>query len=71
MVEYLASVSLRDLVAQQADRGQVVHDLRERKIKAEPIKVMKVSPSPVAKKVTSIAAKPLLVNSVFNLARQS
>jgi hypothetical protein len=48
-----------------------VHDLRERKIKAEPIKVMKAVPSPVAKKEASIAAKPLLVNSVFNLARQS
>jgi Rrf2 family iron-sulfur cluster assembly transcriptional regulator len=71
MVEYLASVSLRDLVAQQADRGQVVHDLRERKIKAEPIKVMKTAPVPLVKKEPSIAAKPLLVNSVFNLARQS
>jgi len=70
MVEYLASVSLRDLVAQQADRGQVVHDLRERKIKAEPIKVMKAAPA-LVKKETSIAAKPHLVNSVFNLARQS
>ena len=71
MVEYLASVSLRDLVAQQADRGQVVHDLRERKIKAEPIKVMKSVPAPLTKKEPSIATKPLLVNSVFNLARQS
>jgi Rrf2 family iron-sulfur cluster assembly transcriptional regulator len=61
---------LRDLVAQQADRGQVVHDLRERKIKAEPIKVMKSVPAPLTKKEPS-ATKPLLVNSVFNLARQS
>jgi Rrf2 family iron-sulfur cluster assembly transcriptional regulator len=71
MVEYVASVSLRDLVAQQAERGQVVHDLRERKVKAEPIKVMKAAPVPLAKKESGIAAKPLLVNSVFNLARQS
>jgi Rrf2 family iron-sulfur cluster assembly transcriptional regulator len=71
MVEYLASVSLRDLVAQQAGRGQVIHDLRERKVKVESIKVMKAATSPVAKKETSIAAKPHLVNSVFNLARQS
>jgi hypothetical protein len=48
-----------------------VHDLRERKIKAEPIKVMKTAPAPLAKKEPGIAAKPLLVNSVFNLARQS
>jgi Rrf2 family iron-sulfur cluster assembly transcriptional regulator len=62
---------LRDLVAQQADRGQVVHDLRERKVKVEPIKVMKAAAAPLAKKESGIAAKPLLVNSVFNLARQS
>ena len=71
MVEYLASVSLRDLVAQQAGRGQVMHDLRERKVKAEPIKVMKAAAAPIVKKETGAAAKPLLVNSVFNLARQS
>jgi Rrf2 family iron-sulfur cluster assembly transcriptional regulator len=71
MVEYLASVSLRDLVAQQAGRGQVIHDLRERKVKAEPIKLMKAAPVALAKKETSTAAKPHLVNSVFNLARQS
>jgi hypothetical protein len=47
-----------------------VHDLRERKIKAEPIKVMKAAPA-LVKKETSVAAKPHLVNSVFNLARQS
>jgi Rrf2 family iron-sulfur cluster assembly transcriptional regulator len=71
MVEYLASVSLRDLVAQQAGRGQVIHDLRERKVKAEPIKLMKAAPVALAKKETSAAVKPHLVNSVFNLARQS
>jgi hypothetical protein len=48
-----------------------VHDLRERKVKAEPIKIMKTAPAPLVKKEPSIATKPLLVNSVFNLARQS
>lgn len=71
MVEYLASVSLRDLVAQQADRGLVIHDLRERKVKVEPIKLMKAAPVALAKKEPSVVAKPHLVNSVFNLARQS
>jgi Rrf2 family transcriptional regulator, iron-sulfur cluster assembly transcription factor len=70
MVEYLASVSLRDLVAQQSDRGQVIQDLRERKVKVETVKLVKSAPVAVAKK-EGISSKPPLVNSVFNLARQS
>ncbi len=67
MVEYLSSVSLRDLVLQQESRGVVIQDLREKKIKVEGLKQDKTVIATVAKK--EIVPKPHLVNSVFNLAR--
>lgn len=70
MVEYLASVSLRDLVAQQADRGIVIQDLREKKSKVEHVKLMKSVPVALAKKEATPPKAPI-VNSVFNLAQQS
>jgi Rrf2 family iron-sulfur cluster assembly transcriptional regulator len=69
MVEYLSSVSLRDLVHQQSGRGIVLHDLRPKKIKADSVKAAKPAPAVAAKKED--APKRPLVNSVFNLARQS
>jgi len=69
MVDYLSSVSLRDLVQQQEGRGIVLHDLRHKKIKIEGVKSEKTAPVVVAKK--EVAPKKPLVNSVFNLAQQS
>ena len=69
MVEYLSSVSLKDLVQQQEGRGIVIQDMRQKKIKVESTKVDKPAPVLAAKK--EVAPKPPLVNSVFNLARQS
>ncbi|SNX28252.1 transcriptional regulator, BadM/Rrf2 family [Polynucleobacter meluiroseus] len=69
MVEYLSSVSLRDLAQQQEDRGVILHDLRHKKIKVESSKAKKpvtaITPKP------EIAPKRPLINSVFNLAQQS
>ena len=69
MVEYLSSVSLRDLVQQQSGRGIVLHDLRPKKIKTDSVKAEKPA-SPVAA-AKEVAPKRPLVNSVFNLAQQS
>ncbi|MBU3543892.1 MAG: Fe-S cluster assembly transcription factor [Betaproteobacteria bacterium] len=69
MVDYLSSVSLRDLVQQQEGRGIVLHDLRHKKIKIEGVKSEKTAPVVAAKK--EVAPKKPLVNSVFNLAQQS
>lgn len=69
MVEYLSSVSLRDLAQQQESRGIVVHDLRQKKIKVESSKAEKPAVAIAAKK--EVAPKRPLVNSVFNLAQQS
>jgi Rrf2 family iron-sulfur cluster assembly transcriptional regulator len=69
MVEYLSSVSLRDLVVQQSGRGVVLHDLRPKKIKTESIKATKPASAVAAAK--EAAPKRPLVNSVFNLAQQS
>lgn len=69
MVEYLSSVSLRDLVQQQEGRGIVIQDMRQKKIKVESAKAEKPAPVLAAKK--EVASKVPLVNSVFNLARQS
>ena len=67
MVEYLSSVSLRDLAQQQEGRGMVVHDLRHKKIKVESSKAEKPTTAIAAKK--ELAPKRPLVNSVFNLAQ--
>jgi Rrf2 family iron-sulfur cluster assembly transcriptional regulator len=69
MVEYLSSVSLRDLVQQQSGRGIVLHDLRPKKLKTENIKAEK--PVSAVAAVKEAAPKRPLVNSVFNLAQQS
>lgn len=69
MVEYLSSVSLRDLVQQQSGRGIVLHDLRPKKIKTESVKAEKPASAVAATK--EVAPKRPLVNSVFNLAQQS
>ena len=69
MVEYLSSVSLRDLVQQQSGRGIVLHDLRPKKIKADSVKAEKPATAIAATK--EVAPKRPLVNSVFNLAQQS
>ncbi|OYW81561.1 MAG: Fe-S cluster assembly transcriptional regulator IscR, partial [Polynucleobacter sp. 32-46-5] len=69
MVEYLSSVSLRDLVQQQEGRGVVLHDLRPKKLKPDVIKTDKTAEVVAAKK--EVAAKRPLVNSVFNLAQQN
>ena len=69
MVEYLSSVSLRDLVQQQSGRGIVLHDLRPKKIKADSVKAEKPTAAVAATK--EVAPKRPLVNSVFNLAQQS
>ena len=68
MVEYLSSVSLRDLVQQQEGRGILLHDMRDKKIKIEGVKAEK--PMPVIPVKKEIAPKRHLVNSVFNLAEQ-
>lgn len=69
MVEYLSSVSLRDLVQQQEGRGVVLHDLRPKKIRSDVIKADKTAEVVAAKK--EVTAKRPLVNSVFNLAQQN
>ena len=69
MVEYLSSVSLKDLVQQQEWRGIVIQDIRQKKIKVEGAKADKPAPALAVKK--EVAPKLPLVNSVFNLARQS
>jgi Rrf2 family iron-sulfur cluster assembly transcriptional regulator len=69
MVEYLSSVSLKDLVHQQEGRGIVLHDLRPKKIKTEGVKAEKPASAVAAAK--EVAPKRPLVNSVFNLAQQS
>jgi Rrf2 family transcriptional regulator, iron-sulfur cluster assembly transcription factor len=69
MVEYLSSVSLRDLVQQQAGRGVILHDLRPKKIKSETVKVGK--PASAVAAVKEATPKRALINSVFNLAKQS
>ena len=69
MVEYLSSVTLCDLVQQQEGRGIVIKDMRPKKIKIEGTKAEKPAPVLAAKK--EVAPKAPLVNSVFNLARQS
>ncbi|MBU3540974.1 Fe-S cluster assembly transcription factor [Polynucleobacter sp. UB-Tiil-W10] len=70
MVEYLSSVSLKDLVHQQEGRGIVIQDMRQqKKIKVESAKAEKTAPALAAKK--EVAPKAPLINSVFNLARQS
>jgi Rrf2 family iron-sulfur cluster assembly transcriptional regulator len=68
MVEYLDSVSLRDLAKQQESRGVVIQDLREKKVRVEPIKTKKLNSAGAAKKAE--APKRPLINSVFNLAKQ-
>ena len=68
MVEYLSSVSLRDLAQQQEGRGIVLHDLRQKKIKVESSKAEKPATAITAKKEE--APKRPLINSVFNLAQQ-
>ncbi len=69
MVEYLSSVSLRDLVQQQAGRGIILHDLRPKKIKTDSVKAAK--PTSAVAVAKEVAPKRPLVNSVFNLAQQS
>ena len=69
MVEYLSSVTLKDLVQQQEGRGIVIKDMRQKKIKVESAKAEKIASAVAAKK--EVAPKAPLVNSVFNLARQS
>jgi Rrf2 family iron-sulfur cluster assembly transcriptional regulator len=69
MVEYLSSVTLRDLVIQQEGRGIVIQDMRQKKMKVESAKATKTAPAVTAKK--EAAPKAPLINSVFNLARQS
>lgn len=68
MVEYLSSVSLKDLVQQQEGRGIVLHDLRPKKIKIESVKTQSSTLNSASSK--EIAPKRTLVNSVFNLAQQ-
>jgi Rrf2 family transcriptional regulator, iron-sulfur cluster assembly transcription factor len=69
MVEYLSSVSLRNLVQQQEGRGVVIQDMRQKKVKVESAKAEKPVSALAAKK--EVAPKAPLINSVFNLARQS
>ena len=69
MVEYLSSVSLRDLVLQQEGRGIVIQDMRQKKIKVESVKAAKPATALATKK--EAAPKAPLINSVFNLARHS
>ena len=69
MVEYLSSVTLRDLVLQQEGRGIVIQDMRQKKMKVESAKATKTAPAVTAKKES--APKAPLINSVFNLARQN
>ncbi|WP_353201121.1 Fe-S cluster assembly transcription factor [Polynucleobacter sp.] len=69
MVEYLSSVTLRDLVLQQEGRGIVIQDMRQKKMKVESAKATKTGPAVTAKK--EVAPKAPLINSVFNLARHS
>jgi Rrf2 family iron-sulfur cluster assembly transcriptional regulator len=69
MVEYLSSVTLRDLVLQQEGRGIVIQDMRQKKMKVESTKATKTAPAAAAKK--EAVPKATLINSVFNLARQN
>jgi Rrf2 family iron-sulfur cluster assembly transcriptional regulator len=69
MVEYLSSVSLRDLVQQQEGRGIVIHDMRQKKMRGDGFKTDKPAPIIAVKK--EITPKRPLINSVFNLAQQS
>jgi Rrf2 family transcriptional regulator, iron-sulfur cluster assembly transcription factor len=69
MVEYLSSVTLRDLVQQQEGRGIVLHDLRPKKLKTDALKMDKPAGVSAAKK--ELAVKRPIINSVFNLAQQS
>jgi Rrf2 family iron-sulfur cluster assembly transcriptional regulator len=69
MVEYLSSVTLRDLVLQQEGRGIVIQDMRQKKMKVESTKATKTAPAAAAKK--EAVPKAPLINSVFNLARQN
>ena len=69
MVEYLSSVTLRDLVLQQEGRGIVIQDMRQKKMNVESAKATKTAPAVTAKKES--APKAPLINSVFNLARQN
>ncbi len=69
MVEYLNSVSLRDLMQQQEGRGVVLHDLRDKKIKLNVAKPSKLAPAKTLK--PEVAPKRHIVNSVFNLAGQN
>ena len=68
MVEYLSSVSLRDLVHQQEGRGIILQDLRPKKMKTENVRAEKPASSVTA--IKEVAPKRPLVNSVFNLAKQ-
>ena len=70
MVEYLSSVTLRDLVEQQSGRGIVIQDMRHKKTKLDSSKPEKQAAATVAAK-KEVAPKPPLINSVFNLAQQS
>jgi Rrf2 family iron-sulfur cluster assembly transcriptional regulator len=60
---------LRDLVQQQEGRGIVIQDMRQKKMKVESVKAQKPAPALAVKK--EAAPKAPLINSVFNLARQS
>ena len=62
-------VTLRDLVLQQEGRGIVIQDMRQKKVKTETARPEKVAPVLAVKK--EVAPKAPLINSVFNLARQS
>lgn len=67
MVEYLDSVSLRDLVAQQKDRhAAVLQDLRGSKVAAAETKA---TVNPLATPEVAPAKRPHVVNSVFTLAQ--
>jgi Rrf2 family iron-sulfur cluster assembly transcriptional regulator len=68
MVEYLSSVSLRDLVHQQEGRGIILQDLRPKKMKIESVRAEK--PASSVAKTKEAAPKRPLINSVFNLAKQ-
>nr|WP_114661988.1 Fe-S cluster assembly transcription factor [Polynucleobacter necessarius] len=50
MVEYLSSVTLKDLVQQQEGRGVVIQDMRQKKVKVESAKAEKLTPAVAAKR---------------------
>jgi Rrf2 family iron-sulfur cluster assembly transcriptional regulator len=60
---------LRDLVLQQEGRGIVIQDMRQKKVKVESVKAEKAAPALAVKKEP--APKAPLINSGFNLARQT